>query len=144
MCTESFIYDGFFEEYLGKKMGVSLREVEKMNIKGKILIHLMSGETKSVPLSEAKRYTRSGCRLCSDFSAELADISAGGLGLNGWTFVILRTDQGEKVFDSALEAGVLRTRAADEEPFARKLLTKLSRKKQQRSPPETAPKPARA
>lgn len=134
MCTESFTYDGFFEEHLEKKMGVSLRDVKKMNIKGKVLIHLKSGETKSIPLSEAKQYTRSGCQLCSDFSAELADISAGGLGLNGWTFVIPRTVQGEKIFDSALEAGVLRSRAAAEEPFARKLLTKLSRKKQQRSP----------
>jgi coenzyme F420 hydrogenase subunit beta len=134
MCTESFTYDGFFEEFLQRRMNIRLRDVEKMNIKGKVLIQLKGGETVAVPLSEAKQYTRSGCRLCNDFSAELADISMGGLGLSGWTFVILRTAQGEKVFNSAFEAGLLRTRAVDEEPFARKLLTKLTRKKRQNSP----------
>jgi len=129
MCTESFTYSGLFEKHLSKNMGIDFNDIEKMNIKGKILVSLKSGETKSVSLSEAKQYTRESCHLCDDFSAELADISAGGLGLSGWTFVILRTENGEKTFDDAVAAGMLRTRAADEEPFALTLLTKLSKKK---------------
>lgn len=134
MCTESFTYDGLFEEHLRKDMGIDLNDVEKMNIKGKILVYLKSGEVKSVSLSEAKQYTRESCHFCSDFSAELADISAGGLGLSGWTFVILRTEKGEEIFDGAVEAGMLRTKPVDEGAFALTLLTKLSKKKQKNSP----------
>ncbi len=134
MCTESFTYDGLFEKHLKKNMGVDLDEVAKMNIKGKIIVSLRSGEEKTIPLTEAKQYTRACCNLCNDFSAELADISAGGLGLSGWTFIILRTENGEKVFNGAVEAGVLKTQAAEEEPFAITLLTKLSKKKNQNAP----------
>jgi coenzyme F420 hydrogenase subunit beta len=81
-------------------------------------------------LSIAKQYTRTGCHHCRDFSAELADISAGGLGLNGWTFIILRTQKGEEIFNGAVNAGFLRTKPVEEEPFALSLLTKLSKKKQ--------------
>ncbi len=134
MCTESFAYDGLFEKHLKKNMGVDLNDIAKMNIKGKIIVSLKSGEEKNIPLSEAKQYTRASCHLCNDFSAELADISAGGLGLGGWTFVIIRTESGEKVFNGAAEAGVLKTRAAKDEPFAQTLLTKLSKKKNQNAP----------
>ncbi|MDH5448620.1 MAG: Coenzyme F420 hydrogenase/dehydrogenase, beta subunit C-terminal domain [Candidatus Bathyarchaeota archaeon] len=134
MCTESFTYDGLFEKHLKKNMDLNLNDFEKMNIKGKVLISLKSGEVKSVSLSEAKQYTRESCRLCNDFSAELADISVGGLGLSGWTFVILRTEKGEKIFDGAVEAEVLRTKAVDEESFALTLLAKLSKKKRKNSP----------
>jgi len=134
MCTESFTYDGFFEKHLKENMGLDLSNIEKMNIKGNVLGSLKSGEVKSVSLSESKQYTRESCHLCSDFSAELADISAGGLGLSGWTFVILRTEKGKKIFDGAVEAGMLRTRAVDEEPFALTLLTRLSKKKRKNSP----------
>lgn len=134
MCTESFTYEGFFAEYLKSELSLNLDEVEKMNIKGKIIISLKSGETTSVLLSEAKQYVRESCHLCSDFSAELADISAGGLGLKGWTFVILRTEKGESIFNKALRDGALKVRRVDEEPFAKGLLTKLSKKKLKNSP----------
>jgi len=134
MCTESFTYDGFFEDHLKRTMGLDLNEIEKMNIKGKILVSMKTGETKTVSLSDAKQYTREGCSLCGDFTAELADISAGGLGLSGWTFVIVRTEKGEKIFDEALEKRTLKIREVEEEPFAQNLLTKLSRKKRQNSP----------
>ncbi|UCE95291.1 MAG: Coenzyme F420 hydrogenase/dehydrogenase, beta subunit C-terminal domain [Candidatus Bathyarchaeota archaeon] len=129
MCTESFSYEGLFEKHIKGKMNINLNDITKMNIKGKILVSLKTGDTIGIPLSEAKQYTRASCHLCNDFSAELSDISAGGLGLNGWTFVILRTEMGEKIFNDAVEAGALRTRSVDEEPFARTLLTKLSKKK---------------
>ncbi len=130
MCTESFTYDGLFKQHLEKDLGVDLQDVKKINIKGKILVSLTSGETKSIPLPEAKPYARASCGRCTDFSAELADISTGGLGLSGWTFTIIRTDTGEKIFDEAVASGALETRSVDEEPFAKSLLRKLSEKKQ--------------
>ncbi len=132
MCTESFDYSGLFESHIKENMGIDLNQIKKVNIKGKILISLESGEVKSLSLSEAKQYARKSCNYCSDFSAELADISAGGLGLSGWTFIIVRTEKGEEILTGARRAKMIRTKDANTEPFAMSLLTKLSKKKKRK------------
>jgi len=129
MCTESFTYEGLMKKHIEGVLGVNLNDVKKMNIKGKVLITTGSGEIKTISLQEAKQYTRQGCLPCADFSAELADISTGGLGLSGWTFTIIRTRKGEEIFNSAEKAGAIRTRPIEEEKFALDLLVKLSKKK---------------
>ncbi len=134
MCTESFTYSGLFQKHLNENMGINLNDIEKMNIKGKVLVYLKSGKVEDIPLSEAKQYTRASCHACTDFSAELADLSAGGLGLSDWTFMILRTEKGTKILDAAVEAGALKTRPVDKDSFAFSLLTKLSRKKRKNAP----------
>lgn len=129
MCTESFTYEGLMKKHIEGMLGISLGDVKKINIKGKVLVTTKSGETKSIPLQEAKQYTRKGCLPCTDFSAELADISTGGLGLNRWTFTIVRTGKGEEIFNGAEETAAIRTRAVEEEKFALDLLVKLTKKK---------------
>jgi len=129
MCTESFTYQGLMEKHIQGTLGINLNDIEKMNIKGKVLITTKSGEVKTISLAEAKQYTRKGCVPCTDFSAELADISTGGLGLNGWTFTVLRTQKGQEIFESAEKAGMLKTRPIEEEKAALDLLVKLSKRK---------------
>jgi len=129
MCTESFTYQGLMEKHIQETLGIKLNDIEKMNIKGKVLITTKSGEVKTIPLPEAKQYTRKGCIPCTDFSAELADISPGGLGLSGWTFTVIRTQKGQEIFDDAEKTGVLKTRPVEEEKAALDLLIKLSRRK---------------
>jgi len=128
MCSECFTYEGLMEEHIHKKMGVNLANIKKMNIKGKMLVTTDS-EVTPIPLAEIKQYTRKSCSICQDFSSELADISVGGLGLDGWTFTIIRTENGEKLFSAAEEAGYVTTRPLEEGSFAMTLLTKLSKKK---------------
>jgi len=132
MCTECFDYDGLVKKHIEGVLGVDLNDVNKINIKGKVIVSTKSGQTKAVSLQEAKRYTRKGCFPCMDFSAELADISVGGLGLNGWTFTILRSKMGEEIFDCAEKAGAVRTRSVEEEKLASELLIKLSTRKKKR------------
>jgi coenzyme F420 hydrogenase subunit beta len=129
-CSECFTYEGLMENHIHKKLGINPAYVKKINIKGKMLVTLDS-EIVSVPLAETKKYARQSCRFCRDFSSELADISVGGLGLEGWTFVIIRTEKGEELFSSAERAGVIKTRSASEEVNALNLLNKLSKKKRQ-------------
>ncbi len=133
MCTESFTYDGLVKKHIQGVMGVNPNDVTKMNIKGKILLTTKSGDTKAIPLREAKQYTRKGCLPCTDFSSELADISAGGLGLNDWTFTIIRTKKGEEIFENAAKAGVIQTRPVEEEKGSLNLLVKLSKRKRETS-----------
>jgi len=129
MCTESFTYEGLMQKHIQEVSGVNLNEVVKMNIKGKVLVTTKSGDVKAIPLADAKKYTRRGCLPCTDFSAELADISAGGLGLSNWTFTVIRTKRGEEVFEGAEKAGMIKTRSVEEEKAALDLLVKLSKKK---------------
>ncbi|UCH69979.1 MAG: Coenzyme F420 hydrogenase/dehydrogenase, beta subunit C-terminal domain [Candidatus Bathyarchaeota archaeon] len=133
MCTESFTYEGFMKNHIRRKLDINLHDISKINIKGKILITTKSGKIETIPLAEAKTYTRKGCVPCTDFSSELADISAGGLGLNNWTFTIIRTEKGERFFESAEERGLLRTKPFEEEKRAFDLLLKLSKKKRRAS-----------
>jgi coenzyme F420 hydrogenase subunit beta len=128
MCSECFTYEGLMEKHIRETLGISLNSVKKMNIKGKMLVTTDSG-VQTTPLAETKQYARKKCQPCDDFSSELADISLGGLGLDGWTFVVIRTEAGEELFNSAEKAGVLRTRLIEKDEFALNLLVKLSGKK---------------
>ena len=103
-----------------------------MNIKGKMLVTTDSGVT-AIPLAEIKQYARKSCSVCDDFSSELADISVGGLGLDGWTFTIIRTEKGEELFSNAEKAGFLITKPLEEGTFALSLLAKLTKKKKETS-----------
>jgi len=132
MCLECFTYGGLMEEHIHKKIGINPEDIRKMNIKGKMLIATDAGVTP-IPLAEIKQYTRKSCSICNDFSSELADISVGGLGLEGWTFTIIRTEKGEELFSEAEKAGCVITRPLEEGAFAMSLLKKLSRKKRERS-----------
>jgi len=131
LCTESFTYEGLMEKHIQGNLGIDLNNIKKMNIKAKVLVTTKSGETHVIPLKEAKQYTRKSCTTCTDFSAELADISVGGLGLSDWTFTILRTQKGEELFQGAVREGFLKTRPVKEEQGAFDLLVKLSKRKRE-------------
>jgi coenzyme F420 hydrogenase subunit beta len=128
-CSECFIYEGLMENHIHGKLGIDPHRIKKINIKGKMLVTL-DHETVAIPLAEAKQYARKSCHFCKDFSSELADISMGGLGLEGWTFAIIRTEKGEELFSAAEEAGAVATKDANLEQNALNLLIKLSTKKQ--------------
>lgn len=132
MCSECFYYEGLMQKHIQEKLGINLNGIKKMNIKGKMLVTTEKG-VQAIPLAEVKQYARGSCRFCDDFSSELADISAGGLGLDKWTFTIIRTENGEELFSKAEKAGILNVRAVEEEANALNLLTKLSRKKRETS-----------
>lgn len=128
MCSECFTYEGLMEKHIQETLGINLSDIIKINIKGKMFVTTKS-EVKIIPLAEAKKYARESCRSCDDFSSELTDISVGGLGLNGWTLTVIRTEKGEELFSSAEEVGVIKTRNVNGEVNALSLLHRLSKKK---------------
>jgi coenzyme F420 hydrogenase subunit beta len=128
MCSECFTYDGLMENYIRGEKGVDLNDIKKMNIKGKMLVTTSSGVI-GIPLAEIKRFHQESCGFCEDFSSELADVSVGGLGLDGWTLTIIRTEKGEKLFSSAEQEGFLRSKPLDAEAKACSLLVRMSEKK---------------
>jgi len=130
-CSESFAYQGFIKECIQGKLGIDPWDVKKTNIKGRLLVETRSGEVRTLPLKEAKKYVSAGCTSCQDFSAELADISAGGLGLDDWTLTIIRTETGEKIFQRAQEEEIIDTRPIEDETDALNLLIKISKRKRE-------------
>ncbi len=133
LCSECFSYDGLMKNHVEKRLGIPLEDVKKVNIKGGIIVTTNSGRVEKIPLKEAKQYAREACKKCTDFSSELADISVGGVGLSGWTFAIIRTEKGEKIFDFAVNEGALETKPVGAESKALGLLLKLTRLKRGRT-----------
>jgi coenzyme F420 hydrogenase subunit beta len=129
MCSECFDYETLVEKHLHRELGLDLKDIIKINIKGKMIITMKDGTVHTLPLSEAKEYARKSCNSCRDFSSELADISVGGLGLEGWSFAVVRSERGEQLFSNAEKAKIIQTRNTDAEKKALNLLYKLSSKK---------------
>ena len=134
LCTEVFTYDGLMVDKIQGDMGVPLAEVEKFNVKGKVLIYKKGGELIEMPLKRAQEYARPECHHCGDFSAEVADISCGGVGSMEWTIVILRTPKGEEIFDQMVAEGRVETRSMDEFENSMKIMIRLAQRQHERVP----------
>ncbi|MGB9135153.1 MAG: Coenzyme F420 hydrogenase/dehydrogenase, beta subunit C-terminal domain, partial [Candidatus Bathyarchaeia archaeon] len=126
MCSKSFSYEGLVENYIRTKLQINPTDVERMKIKTKLILIMKSGKTREYPLRDVRQHARTECSACKDFSAELADISIGGLGLNGWSLVVVRTETGRKFLEKGIALGLLETKPIEEERHTLELLIKLS------------------
>ncbi|WP_456483066.1 Coenzyme F420 hydrogenase/dehydrogenase, beta subunit C-terminal domain [Methanopyrus kandleri] len=129
-CTENFQYESLLK--LLEDMGVSVEDVERMDIShGEFIVRTKDGDEHSVPVSKLGDYANEACSYCTDFTAEDADISVGSVGApDGWNVVLVRTKEGEEVFQSAVDADVLEVKDIGEgNP---NLLERLARDKEER------------
>jgi coenzyme F420 hydrogenase subunit beta len=134
LCSEVFSFSGLMRDVIEGEMSIPLTEIKKFNVKGKVLIYKHSGEVVEMNLREAQEHARPECHHCGDFSAELADVSCGGVGAMDWTITILRTKRGEEWFDRAARDGVFQVRSMEEFENSMKVLLRLTRKQRQRVP----------
>jgi coenzyme F420 hydrogenase subunit beta len=137
LCSKSFTYEGLMVEIAQKELGLSLDEIVRVNIKGKLLFYTQDGRELTYSLKKSHAYTRPGCLLCPDFAAEHADISFGGLGQSeGWSLTIIRTPKGRDLWDRALAEGIIESRPGSEDPAAVDTLFRLAAKSRERWPME--------
>ena len=98
-CTGKFEYSQLLEKV--NSLNISIEDVSKCDVKGKNFI--ISTDDEDYPISLSEINQSSGCLMCRDFDAELADISFGDKGSpDGFSTVVIRTDKGkiiEKYFD---------------------------------------------
>ncbi len=103
-------------QYIKKKYNVEPSDIKQMRLSSKLIFQTPKGEIQ-LPLSEVSDQILPGCRKCTDFTSEFADISIGGaFPLSDWSTVIIRTKPGEDFFYKALENGVINTWVIEEEP----------------------------
>ncbi|MGB9867614.1 MAG: Coenzyme F420 hydrogenase/dehydrogenase, beta subunit C-terminal domain [Bacillota bacterium] len=132
-CSHSFTYDGLITQKIQRELGIDPCCIKKMNIKGKLRLELVTGECVEVPLKELKPFQRQCCSRCPDFTCEEADVSVGGLGLDGKNFVIPRTQLGMALLRELVESKQLEVWPAEQFPSQMELLAKVSSNKRQRA-----------
>ncbi len=101
-CSGNFNFGNAQRERLEEMGGFKWDDVVKVNLKGKMLLTLSSGKVVSFGLDEIDFMKRQACKHCSDYAAEFADISFGGMGApENWTTAIMRTPKGRAAFADA-------------------------------------------
>ena len=134
LCTEVFTYEGLMRDKIEGEMGIPLAEITKFNVKGKVLIYKKDGEVVDMSLHKAQEYARPECHHCGDFSAELADVSCGGVACMDWTITVLRSRRGEALFDDMVRRGLLEVRSMDEFEKSMEVMIRLTKKQRDRVP----------
>ncbi len=134
LCSEVFTFDGLMRDVVEGEMKIPLTDIKKFNVKGKVLVYTHDGDVVEMNLKKSQEHARPECHHCADFSAELADISCGGVGAMDWTIVVLRSVLGEEIFDRATADGALEVRSMDEFETSMKVMMRLARKQRQRVP----------
>lgn len=79
-------------------------------------VEVRGGRRVDIPLDEVRATVRDACRVCLDMTSENADLSVGLVeGIEGWNTVLVRTETGRTLLESALAAGVLEVDALENE-----------------------------
>lgn len=109
---------------------VKLENVRKTDIgKGKLWVYTKDSEDPiTIPLKETHIFEQNACHVCLDYTSELADISTGSVGSpDGWSTVIIRTENGEKFINKLISNGKIEVKDIDfESKLGYPLLEKLS------------------
>ncbi len=107
-CRENYEYACIAEKIRAR--GVDINQVDKLDVRDEFNIYA-AGNKLSFPVTEAKSCVPRHCLVCQDFAAELADISIGiDVSAEEWSTVIIRTEDGEKVFVGMEQSGLIETK----------------------------------
>ena len=132
-CSKVYYHEKLVDEFIHKKNGVDPSKITRTVVKhARFKAYVGSECVIDVPVKEIDQYMSTPCSYCTDYTAELADISVGGIGSpDRWNTVIVRTETGERLFESAKNAGVIDSRPVSISQSDLAPLLKLASKKKQ-------------
>jgi coenzyme F420 hydrogenase subunit beta len=131
-CTETFDYAKLVEGKLQSEQKIEPWEIRRLDIKGKLDVYLQDERQISIPLAELEEAVRPGCRVCTDFTAVEADVSAGAVGSpGGYTTLIIRNDIGRGFVDRAVWQGKLATGSSVDLSIIERLAAKKAERRQE-------------
>lgn len=126
MCLWSFSFKHLLEG-IEKEHGIKKKEIQKITLDKKYFIH-MRDKVAMIPVTDAKKHVLGSCSTCLDYTSQLADLSIGGAyPTEGWSIVMVRTEKGEQVFESAVQSGVVSTKNIEECPEAFSHLVEMAK-----------------
>jgi coenzyme F420 hydrogenase subunit beta len=113
-CLEAYDYAKLFG-YI-QDQGIDPKIISRFEIReGRFLVNIGEKKVIDVPVKDLKALARECCHHCTDYAADLADISVGGVGCqHGSSIVILRSEEGEKLFEEAVKEGFLESKKVSE------------------------------
>ena len=101
LCTKSFDYEGLMLREIQAKRGISLQDIDKIDIiRGKLYLYDDDGATLlEEPIRDFHGAALKGCDECADFLGVAADISVGSVGSeDGYSSVLIWTEAGCAAF----------------------------------------------
>ena len=112
-CMESFDYNRL-KEFLTQE-GVDIADVTRFEITGGKFKVNTSSEEREWPVADLNPVAAKSCSYCHDLTSMNADISCGNIGSEDeWTTVLVRTPQGEHIFQELLAEEMIEAEMLDE------------------------------
>lgn len=120
-CFENFPYN-CVSTFIEENFGVKMEDIAKTDITmGKFIITKKDGSEDKKPVKEFDECVPDSCKLCTNFTAEYADLACGSVGTDaGWSTVIVRTEKGEALLAKAEELGYVEVSDKVELKFVKK------------------------
>lgn len=119
-CEGAFRHEGLMDT-----VGVDAARIERMEIKKSLILN----RRIRIPLSRLKDSLLESCKICMDYSSELADISIGSAGTReGWSTLVLRSDRGAQLLrDSRISRYMNVNREVDVTAIRKRAIVKKRR-----------------
>jgi len=130
-CSKVYTHDGLMKDFLEKQHGIDISKVTRTAVKrNRLKVYVGADCVLDVHCNDIQQYMSPPCWYCIDYVAELADISVGAVGSqDGWSTVIVRSELGQKLFDSAVRAKAIEAVSIENVKPGIGLVIKLSEKK---------------
>ena len=129
-CTWALAYPDF-GRFLEKRISDPVVKYEVPPHPANVLSAYTDKERISFSIDEVLPFVRPACRFCLDLTAEFSDISVGGGRgeVLNWNTVVIRTEKGMRLFDSAIKKGVIETAPVPEGNLKRLKAAAYNKKK---------------
>lgn len=106
-CMKTFSHDAI-NKFAEDMLGTDITDVKRMNIAHGCFYLNEWSDNKRIPLKDMHGFEQKGCDVCKDYSSLFADLAIGTAGSPpSYSTVILRTQKGLDLFNSAVDAGLL-------------------------------------
>jgi coenzyme F420 hydrogenase subunit beta len=134
-CSKVYTHEKLVTEFIQKQHGIDPAKITRTVIKrNRFKVFIGADCVLDVSTKELESFMSHPCSYCIDYVAELADISVGAVGSeDGWTTVIVRSELGQKLFDSAVGAKAIEAAPIENAkpglPFVVKLCNKKKRER---------------
>jgi coenzyme F420 hydrogenase subunit beta len=125
-CMETFDYDRLMAYLM--EQGVDPGKVSKFEIRsGKFIARMGVDAPFEAKIRRLKELSRPCCRVCQDYTSELADLSMGNIGSpEGWSTVLVRSEKGRAALNAAEKAGLVEVKPLSDYPPGMSLVDKLA------------------